>query len=86
MTSWFVSAVRKVGSQIDWRLTSYDSEEEAKAFAADALSRGFRVEAGTAPYVGRARRIAWRDAHDWAQSTNEGAIMSLYRRLGEFAA
>ncbi len=86
MTSWFVATARSVGARIDWGLTSYDTEEEAKAFAAQALSRGFRVEAGTAPRGEPGSRIGWRDAHDWAQSSNDGAIMSLYRRLGVFAA
>ncbi|MGO9419942.1 hypothetical protein [Roseiarcus sp.] len=81
----FPATMRKVGADIDWRLTSFATEKEAKAFAAQALSRGFRVEAGTAPSAGPSRRIGWREAHDWAQSSNEGAIMSLHRRLAAFA-
>ena len=53
MTSWFVSTTRKVGAEIDWRLTECADEEEAKACASGALSRGCRVEAGTAPACGR---------------------------------
>ncbi len=86
MATWFVSTTRKVRDEIDWRLTSCATEEEAKAFASQALSCGLRVEAGTAPGVTPHRRIGWRAAHDWAQSSNEGAIKSLYRRLGAFAA
>ena len=86
MTSWFVATTRSVGGDVDWRLTEHGSEEEAKAYASQTLSRGLRSEAGLAPGLGRNRRIGWREAHDWAQSSNEGAIMSLYRRLGAFAA
>jgi hypothetical protein len=86
MTSWFVSTTRKIGAEIDWRLTECVDEEEAKAHASGALSRGCRVEAGTAPGVRPVRRIGWCAAHDWAQSSSDGSIMSLYRRLGEFAA
>jgi len=86
MTSWFVSTTRSIGAEIDWRLTSPATEEEAKAFASQALSRGCRVEAGTAPRGEQGRRIGWTDAHDWAQSSNEGAVLNLFRRLDAFAA
>ena len=86
MTSWFVSTTRRVGAEVDWRLRECDDEEQAKAYASGALSRGCRVEAGTAPGVRPQRRIGWRAAHDWAQSSNAGSIMSLRRRLSEFAA
>ncbi len=86
MTAWFVAATRNVGGDVDCRLTSHATEDEAKACASRALSRGFRVEAGTAPGVGPGQRIGWRDAHAWAQSSNDEAIMSLYRRLEAFAA
>ena len=86
MGSWFVSTTRKVGAEIDWRLIECADEDEAKACASDALSRGCRVEAGAAPGVRPARRIDWRAAYDWAQSSNDGSIMGLYRRLSEFAA
>ncbi len=86
MTSWFVSTTRKVGAEVDWRLTECAGEEDAKAYASGALARGCRVEAGTAPGVRPERRIGWRAAHDWAQSSNDGSIMGLYRRLSEFAA
>lgn len=86
MTAWFVAAARNVGANVDWRLTSHETEDEAKACASRALSRGFRVEAGTAPTVGPGQKIGWRDAHAWAQSANDDAIMSLYRRLEAFAA
>lgn len=86
MTSWFVSTTRKDGAEIDWRLTECADEEQAKAYASGALARGCRVEAGTVPDVHPARRINWLAAHDWAQSSNGGSIMNLYRRLGEFAA
>ncbi len=86
MTSWFVSTTRKVGAEVDWRLTECAGEEDAKAYASGALARGCRVEAGTTPGVRPERRIGWRAAHDWAQSSNDGSIMSLYRRLSEFAA
>jgi hypothetical protein len=86
MAAWFVSTTRKVGAEIDWRLRSFATEEDAKAFASDALSCGFRVEAGTTPGVAPRRRVGWRDAYDWAQSRNDGAIKSLYRRLDAFVA
>ncbi len=86
MSAWFVSTTRKVGAEIDWRLIECADEDEAKAYASGALSRGCRVEAGATPGVRPERRIGWRAAHDWAQSSNDGSIMSLYRRLSEFAA
>ena len=86
MTSWFVSTTRKVGDETEWRLASFDTEEEAKTYASQALARGFRVEAGTAPRDKQGRRIGWREAHAWAQSSNDGTILSLYRRVGSFAA
>jgi hypothetical protein len=46
MASWFVSTTQKSGAEVDWRLTECAGEEEAKAYASDALSRGWRVEAG----------------------------------------
>ena len=90
MTSWFVSTTRTRGAgprqQVEWRLTTCASEEAAKEFAAKALARGLRVEAGTIPGIEPKIRVGWRAAHDWAQSSNEGAIMSLRRRLIEFTA
>ncbi len=85
MTSWFVSTTRPVGADIEWLLTHCETEDEAKACASRALIRGLRVEAGTVPGIQPRERIGWRAAHDWAQSSNDGAIMSLRRRVGMFA-
>jgi hypothetical protein len=81
MTCWFVSTTRKVGEDVEWRLSTYDSEAEAKVHASRELVRGFRIEAGTLPGVEPKRRIGWPSAHDWAQSSNDFAIMNLRRRL-----
>ena len=85
MACWFVSTTRPVGADVEWMLTPCSTEDEAKARASDALVRGLRVEAGTIPGVEPRVRIGWRKAHDWAQSSNAGAIRNLRRRLGEFA-
>ena len=90
MASWFVSTTRTVraGSRqdIEWLLTPCASEQAAKAVASRALARGLRVEAGTAPRVEPKIHVGWLAAHHWAQSSNQEAIMSLRRRLLEFAA
>ncbi|HKN28681.1 MAG TPA: hypothetical protein VJY34_12660 [Roseiarcus sp.] len=85
MASWFVSTTRRVGPDVEWLLTPCATEDEAKALASEALIRGLRVEAGTNPGVEPKKRIGWRAAHHWAQSSNPGAIMSLRRRLNVFA-
>ena len=85
MASWFVSTTRRVGQDVEWLLTTCATEDEAKARASEALIRGLRVEAGTIPGVEPRKRIGCRAAHDWAQSSNAGAIMSLRRRLDVFA-
>jgi hypothetical protein len=89
MASWFVSTTRTFGArpqQVEWRLTDCPSEQAAKEIASRALAQGLRVEAGTIPGVEPKIRVGWRAAHHWAQSSNEGAIMSLQRRLIEFTA
>jgi hypothetical protein len=85
MACWFISTTRPVGADVEWTLTPCATEDEAKARASDALIRGLRVEAGTIPGVEPTVRIGWRQAHDWAQSSNARAIRSLHRRLGVFA-
>jgi hypothetical protein len=90
MTSWYVSTIRPLGAgsreDADWRLMTCASEQAAKEMASKALVQGLRVEAGTVPGVEPKVRVGWRAAHRWAQSSNEGAIMSLQRRLIEFTA
>ena len=88
MTSWFVSTTRPSGARdtIEWILTAYETEEEAKAHASKALVRGFRIEAGTVPGIEPRIRIGGSDAHHWAQSSNAEAIMSLRQRLASFCA
>ena len=86
MPSWFVSTIRAVGDEVEWLLTPCETEDEAKACASRSLARGLRVEAGTLPGVEPRARIGWRAAHRWAQSSNAGSIISMRRRLGEFAA
>lgn len=86
MASWFVSTTRAVGrEEVDWQLTPHTCEEDARRHAHRALTRGFRVEAGTVPGVCPAVRIGWRTAHHWAQEANEHSIMGLRRRLAQFA-
>ncbi len=85
MAKWFVSTTRPVGADVEWVLTACETEDEAKACASKALIRGLKVEAGAVPGSGQRTRIGWRAAHDWAQSSNDGSIMSLRRRLGAFA-
>jgi hypothetical protein len=84
MASWFVSTTRRVGEDVEWLLTLCATEDEAKASASEALIRGLRVEAGTIPGIKPERRIGWRAAHHWAQSSNAGPIMSMRRRLNVF--
>jgi len=79
MASWFVSTTRRVDPEAEWLLTPCAKEDEAS----EALIRGRRVEARTLPGVGPKKRIGWREARDWAQSSNAGA--SLRRRLNMFA-
>jgi hypothetical protein len=90
MSFWFVSTtrpyVRGSRQEADWRLTECTSEQAAKEIASRALIDGLRVEAGTMPGVEPKVRVGWPAAHRWAQSSNEGAIMSLQRRLVEFTA
>ena len=85
MTPWFVSTTRPVGVDIEWVLTACATEDEAKVCASQALVRGLRVEAGTIPGIEPRKRIGWRAAQRWAQSSNDGSIMSLRRRLSVFA-
>jgi hypothetical protein len=86
MTSWFVSTTRQAGRESEWLLIACANEDAARRVASEALARGLRVEAGTVPGIEPKVRIGWRAAHHWAQSANDGAIMSLKRRLSEFAA
>jgi hypothetical protein len=72
--------------EIEWLLTACATEQAAKEVAAEALARGVRVAAGTVPGGEPRIRVGWRAAHHWAQSSNKGAIMSLRRRVFEFAA
>ena len=85
MASWFVSTTRAAGDDVEWLLTPCETEDEARACASRALARGLRVEAGTLPGIEPRQRIGWKAAYDWAQSSNDGAIMSLRRRLSMFA-
>ena len=88
MTSWFVSTTRTLlagaGQEVEWRLAACANEQAAKEIASRALVRGLRVQAGTIPGIEPKVRVEWRAAHHWAQSSNDGAIMSLRRRLIEF--
>ena len=89
MTSWFVSTTRSApGSHygVEWLLVPCRTEDEAKAFASQALARGLRIEAGTVPGIEPHVRIGWQAAHHWAQSSNADFIMSLRQRLAAFAA
>jgi hypothetical protein len=86
MTAWFVATARNVGAGVDWRLTSCATEEEAKAFAADAISSGCQVEAGTAPFGEQGRRIGWREAAAWAQSAEGASVRVFDRSLDSCAA
>jgi hypothetical protein len=87
MDPWFVSTTRTLpagsGQEVEWLLSEMATEDDAKAFASRALARGLRVEAGTLPGIEPKRRIARLAAHHWAQSSNEGAIMNLNKRLLE---
>lgn len=73
MLRWYVATTqRAAGAQgfgIIWTAEEFDCESEAQAYAASALARGLRVEAGTLPGIAPACRISWRDAMNWAQST-----------------
>jgi hypothetical protein len=90
MSSWFVSTTRISGAgsvrEIEWLLTACATEQAAQEVASKALARGLRVAAGTVPGVEPKIRVRWPAAHHWEQSSNQDAIMSLRRRLFEFAA
>ena len=87
MDPWFVSTTRTLPAgprqEVEWLLSEWATEEDAKAFSSRALARGLRAEAGTLPGIEPKLRIEWRAAHHWAQSSNEGAIMNLNKRLLE---
>jgi len=87
MDPWFVSTTRTLptGSRqgVEWLLSEWATEEDAKAFASRSLARGLRIEAGTLPGIEPKLRVGRRAAHHWAQSSNEGARMNLNKRLFE---
>jgi hypothetical protein len=87
--TWFVSTTKRMdgaGGGVEWCLDVCETEDEAKALAAEAIVRGLRVEAGTAPGVEPRVRIGWRTSREWARQPDDRGIMSLRRRLADFAA